>query len=59
MPVVIRKKNGYQVSHSGKISAKGTTLQKAKSQANLLQAVRHGWKPTGRLAAYKRLKGKK
>lgn len=59
MPVTIRKKDGYQVSHEGKVSAKGTTLQKAKAQANLLRGIEHGWKPTGKKTAYKRLLKKK
>jgi len=50
MPVHIRKKNGYQVSHGGKISAKRTTKKKAKRQANLLRAVAHGWRPSGKPA---------
>jgi len=58
MPVKIKKKDGYQVSHGGKVSAKGTTLQKAKAQANLLRGIEHGWEPTGKLAAYKKLKKK-
>jgi ribosomal protein S18 len=49
MPVKVRKLDGkYRVSHSGKVSAKGTTKAKAKKQANLLRAVAHGWKPTKR-----------
>jgi len=45
-PVHIKKVDGYRVSHGGKVSAKSTTKAKAKRQANLLRAVRHGWKPT-------------
>lgn len=48
MPVRIKKVNGYRVSHGGKISAKHTTKAKAKSQARLLNAVKHGWKATGK-----------
>jgi len=49
MPVRIRKINHkYRVTHGGKVSAKGTTKAKAKRQANLLRAVKHGWKPTGK-----------
>jgi len=47
MPVRVKKVDGYRVSHGGKVSAKRTTKTKAKRQANLLRAVRHGWKPTG------------
>jgi len=48
MPVHIKKVDGYRVSHSGKVSAKGTTKKKAEAQKRLLNAVRHGWKPTGK-----------
>ena len=48
MPVRVKKLDGkYQVSHSGKVSAKSTSKKKAEKQANLLRAVSHGWKPTG------------
>ena len=50
MPVRIKKVNGYQVTHGGKVSAKKTTKAKAKAQANLLRGVAHGWKPTGKKA---------
>ena len=51
MPVKVRKtKKGYRVTHGGKVSAKHTTKAKAKRQANLLRAVAHGWKPTGKKA---------
>ena len=50
MPVKIRKVNGHRVTHGGKVSAKSTTKAKAKRQANLLRAVAHGWKPTGKSA---------
>ena len=49
MPVHIKKVDGFQVSHGGTVSAKGTTLAKAKRQRNLLNAVSHSdWKPTGK-----------
>jgi hypothetical protein len=51
MPVKVRKlpgRNKFRVSHGGKISAKATTLEKALKQEKLLNAVGHGWKPTGR-----------
>ena len=51
MPVKIKKVDGYRVSHGGKVSAKETTLKKAKAQKRLLDAVRHGWKPTGKSKA--------
>ena len=48
MPEKITKvKGGYRVSTPGGVKAKKTTKKKAKSQARLLQAVEHGWKPTG------------
>ena len=49
MPVKITKTDGkYKVTHGGKVSAKGTTKKKAESQKRLLNAVSHGWKPTGK-----------
>lgn len=50
MPVKIRKtkKGKYQVSTPGGVKAKGTTKEKAESQERLLNAVEHGWKPTGK-----------
>jgi hypothetical protein len=49
MPVTIRKKKSgkYSVSTPGGVKAKGTTLEKAEHQANLLRGVEHGWVPTG------------
>jgi len=58
MPVKVKKVDGYQVSHGGKVSAKGTTKTKAERQANLLRAVAHGWKPTGKPARDKKKKSK-
>lgn len=55
-PVKIKKTNGYQVSHGGAVSAKNTTLEKAKAQGALLEGIRHGWKPTGKPARYKKKK---
>jgi len=37
----------YMVRTPNGVHAKGTTLEKAKSQQRLLNAVDHGWKPTG------------
>jgi len=48
MPVKITKKDGYQVSTPKGVRAKHTTLAKAKAQERLLNAVEHGWKPTGK-----------
>lgn len=36
-----------QVRTPGGVKAKATTPAKAKRQARLLNAVEHGWKPTG------------
>jgi hypothetical protein len=49
VPTKIRKlKSGkFRVYNSGKVTAKSTTRQKARSQVKLLRAVEHGWKPTG------------
>jgi hypothetical protein len=48
MPVKIKKVDGYQVSTPNQVHAKGTTKAKAKAQERLLNAVEHGWKPTGK-----------
>ena len=50
MPVSIRKKPGssrYVVKTPGGVKSKGSTLKNAKAQGRLLNAVEHGWKPTG------------
>uniref|UniRef100_A0A6M3JCN2 Uncharacterized protein n=1 Tax=viral metagenome TaxID=1070528 RepID=A0A6M3JCN2_9ZZZZ len=56
MPVRKKKlpSGKVQVSHGGKVSAKGTTQKKADAQERLLNAVEHGWKPTGKPAKKKR-----
>jgi len=59
MPVKIKKINGYRVSTPGGVKAKRTTKTKAKRQANLLRAVDHGFKPTGKPARSKRKKRRK
>jgi len=56
MPVKVKKVDGYQVSHGGKVSAKGTSYQKAQAQASLLRGIEHGWEPTGGKAARKYIK---
>ncbi len=50
MPVTISKvkDDGYKVSTPNSVHAKHTTLAKAKAQERLLNAVEHGWKPTGK-----------
>ncbi|UCF13019.1 MAG: hypothetical protein JSW06_01870 [Thermoplasmatales archaeon] len=50
MPVTVEKADGYRVSTPGGVKAKSTSAAKAKRQANLLRAVEHGWKPTGKPA---------
>lgn len=47
MPVKIKKvKGGYRVSTPSGVKARNTTKSKAKKQARLINAVKHGWKPT-------------
>jgi len=48
MPVIIKKVDGYQVSTPHGIKARHTTKAKALAQERLLNAVEHGWKPTGK-----------
>lgn len=49
MPVTVKKvKGGYKVSTPHGTKAKKTSKSKAKSQERLLNAVEHGWKPTGK-----------
>jgi len=52
MPVRVRKtgRSRYRVSTPSGTKAKGTTKAKAMAQRNLLNAVEHGWKPTGKPA---------
>jgi len=49
MPVKVRKTKGgkYRVSTPGGVKSKGSTKANAESQKRLLNAVEHGWKPTG------------
>ncbi len=50
MPAKITKnaKGGYSVKTPNGVHAKNTTKQKAEAQKRLLNAIDHGWKPTGR-----------
>ena len=48
MPVKIKKVDGYQVRTPGGVKAKSTTKAKADSQKRLLNAIEHGFKPTGK-----------
>ena len=46
---VIKKDSGkYEVKTPNAVHAKGTTKAKAEAQQRLLNAVDHGWKPTGK-----------
>ncbi|MEI6085788.1 MAG: hypothetical protein WCS70_16005 [Verrucomicrobiota bacterium] len=48
MPAKVIKKDGkYEVKTPNMVHAKGTTKEKAMAQQRLLNAVDHGWKPTG------------
>jgi len=49
MPVTVTKvSGGYRVRTPNAVHAKHTSLKKAKAQKRLLNAVEHGWKPTGK-----------
>lgn len=51
MPVKVTKHGkGYQVRTPGGVKAKHTTKAKAEAQKRLLNAVEHGFKPTGKKA---------
>lgn len=56
MPEKIKKVKGggYQVSGPHGIHAKHTTKAKAQAQVRLLNAVEHGFKPTGKSASYRK-----
>lgn len=53
MPVKIKKVDGYRVSTPHGVKAKHTTKAKAERQRRLLNAVEHGWRPTGKKAKKK------
>lgn len=49
MPGKMRKvRGGYRVTWGRKTRAKRTSKGKARAQLNLLRAIKHGWKPTGK-----------
>lgn len=51
MPVKIKKSKGkYTVSTPGGVKGRNMTRANALKQANLLRAVEHDWKPTGKPA---------
>ena len=47
MPVTTTKKNGYTNRTPGGVKGRGMTKKNAKAQKRLLNAVEHGWKPSG------------
>lgn len=55
MPAKVSKnsKGGYTVRTPNGVHAKSTTKKKADAQKRLLNAVDHGWKPTGALNSIK------
>jgi len=56
MPVKISKTDGkYRVSTPHGVHAKHTSLKNAMAQRRLLNAVEHGWKPTGKKSNLKEL----
>ena len=55
MPGYVAKIDGYKTTWGGKTAAKKTSKKKAQSQLNLLRGIKHGWKPTGKPARYKRV----
>ena len=55
MPGRVAKVDGHRTTWGGKITAKETSKEKALSQLNLLRGIKHGWKPTGKRARYKRV----
>lgn len=55
MPYAMRKVDGYQVTSPHGIKARKTSKKKAQAQLNLLRGVKHGWKPTGKPARYKKV----
>jgi deoxyribose-phosphate aldolase len=49
--VTMNAKGGYTVKTPNGVHAKNTTKQKAEAQKRLLNAIDHGFKPTGALHA--------
>jgi hypothetical protein len=52
----VRNQNCYMVknSYTNRIHAKCTSLDKAKKQLRLLNAIDHGWKPTKNFKSVKK-----
>ena len=60
MPAKVRKvKGGYSVSTPNAVHARKTTKAKAESQKRLLNAVEHGFKPTGKPVQKRSMRKKK
>lgn len=58
MPGQVARVNGYQTTWGGKLVGKGKpgrSKKKAQTQLNLLRGKKHGWRPTGAPAKYKRV----
>jgi hypothetical protein len=55
MPVKVKKVDGYRVSTPHGVKAKNTTKKKAEAQKRLLNAVEHGFVPTGKPAQEKHI----
>ena len=58
MPGEVAKVDGYQTTWGGRVVGKAKkkrSKKRAQSQLNLLRGVKHGWKPTGAPARYKRV----
>ena len=54
-PKITRTKGGkFRVTTPGGVKAKGTTKAKAESQAKLLNAIDHGFKPMGKSSGGKK-----
>ena len=55
MPVTVTKTDGkYKVSTPNGVKSKGSSLKNAMAQKRLLNAVDHGWKPTGQKSNLKK-----
>lgn len=53
MPYALRKKgDNWTVTNTdtGEVKGRHSSATKAKRQMNLLRAIKHGWKPTGKPA---------
>lgn len=50
MPAKVTKTDSgkYKVSTPNQVHAKATTKEKAESQKRLLNAIDHGWRPSGK-----------